>query len=206
MSSGFKKTYVMDARRSAKGLQSLHWIVSGLVCDGHLSDEEILYLKTWMNENEDLAEVYPANIVFRRVREVLLDNIITEEERQHLTKEMQVLTGNNFFDTGAALPEHIASVFDDDPHVIVEGNLFVFTGNFLWGTRKECIREVEKRGGIAKDHLTNDTNYLVIGTMASPDWIVANFGRKIQKAAEMVQSGEHEISIIREVDWSMALR
>lgn len=206
MSSEFKKRYVMDARRSAKGLQSLHGIVSGLVCDGHLSDEEILYLKTWMNENEDLAEIYPANIVFRRVREVLLDNIITEEERGHLTKEMQILTGNNFFDTGAALPEHIASVFDDDPHVIVEGNLFVFTGNFLWGTRKECIREVEKRGGIAKDHLTNDTNYLVIGTMASPDWIVANFGRKIQRAAEMVQSGEHEISIIREVDWSMALR
>jgi hypothetical protein len=41
--------------------------------------------------------------------------------------------------------------------------------------------------------------------MASPDWIVANFGRKIQKAAEMADSGEFEISIIREPDWVMAL-
>lgn len=206
MASEFAKRYVMDTRRTAKGLQSLHGVLSGLVCDGHLSDHEILYLKTWMQENEDLASVYPANIVYRRVHEVLLDDHISDEERQHLTKEIQALTGNNFVETGAALPEHIASVFDDDPHVILDGNLFVFTGEFLWGSRKECIKEVEKRGGLAKDHMTNDTNYLVIGTMASPDWIVANFGRKIQRAAEMVQSGQHNISIVREVDWSMALK
>lgn len=206
MSAEFSKRYVTDARRTAKGLQSLMGIVSGLVCDGHLNDNEIRYLKTWMHENEDLADVYPANIVYRRVREILIDDVITEDERNHLTKEMQILTGNNFFDTGAALPEHIASVFDDDPYVVFDGNVFVFTGEFLWGTRKECFREVEKRGGIAKDSVTRETNYLVIGTMASPDWIVANFGRKIQKAAEMVESGECEISIIREVDWTMALK
>ncbi len=206
MASEFAKRYVMDARRSAKGLQSLMGIVSGLVCDGHLNDNEIRYLKTWMNGNEDLASIYPANIVYRRVREVLIDDLITEEERDHLTKEMQILTGNNFIETGAALPEHIASVFDDDPHVIFEQNVFVLTGEFLWGTRKECFREIEKRGGLPKDSVTKETNYLVIGTMSSPDWIVSNFGRKIQKAAEMVESGNAEISIIREVDWSMALK
>jgi NAD-dependent DNA ligase len=206
MASEFAKRYVMDTRRSAKGLQSLMGIVSGLVCDGHLNDNEIRYLKTWMNDNEDLASIYPANIVYRRVREVLIDDLITEEERDHLTKEMQILTGNNFIETGAALPEHIASVFDDDPHVIFEQNVFVLTGEFLWGTRKECFREIEKRGGLPKDSVTKETNYLVIGTMSSPDWIVSNFGRKIQKAAEMVESGNAEISIIREVDWSMALK
>lgn len=205
MNSDSKMRYVMNARRTSKGLQSLHGILSGLICDGYLSDTEILYLKTWINENEDLARVYPANIIFRRVREVLIDNIITDEERVHLTREMQELTGNQFFNTGAALPEQIASVFDDDPHVIIHGNEFVFTGNFLWGTRKECMREMDKRGGIAKDHITNGTNYLVIGTMSSPDWIVANFGRKIQRAAQMAASGQYEISIIREVDWTMAL-
>lgn len=206
MSDGIAKKYVLDARRTAKGIQSLMGIISGMVCDGHLSDLEIHYLRTWMSENQDLASIYPANIVFRRVHEILADEVITEEERAHLTKEMQVLTGNNFIETGAALPEHISSVIDDDPHVIFEDNVFVFTGSFLWGTRKECIREVQKRGGIGKDAITNDTNYLVIGTMSSPDWIAANFGRKIQKAAEMAESGDFDITIIREVDWSMALK
>ena len=181
-------------------------ILSGVICDGHLSDMEITYLNTWLNEHRDLASSYPANIVFRRVHEVLADGVITDEERSHLLKEMQVLTGNNFFETGAALPEHISTVFDDDPLVVTQGNVFVFTGDFLWGTREQCIREVEKRGGTGKDYITQKTNYLVIGTMASPDWIVENFGRKIQKAAEMAQSGDFEISIIREADWVMALK
>jgi len=204
--SEFAKRYVLDAKRSAKGLQSLMGILSGLVCDDHLNDDEIRYLRTWLKENDGLADVYPANIVHRRVHEILTDDVITDEERKHLTKELQILTGNNFIETGAALPEHIANIFDDDPHVIFEDNIFVFTGEFLWGTRNECHREIEKRGGTSKNSITNETNYLVIGSMASPDWITANFGRKIQKAAEMAQSGEYQISIIREVDWSMALK
>jgi hypothetical protein len=48
-------------------------------------------------------------------------------------------------------------------------------------------------------------NYLVVGAMASPTWIESNFGRKIQKAAEMAESGDFEIAIIRETDWAMAL-
>ena len=57
-----------------------------------------------------------------------------------------------------------------------------------------------------KDYITEKTNYLVIGTRTSPDWIAENFGRKIQKAAEMATSGNYEISIIREADWVMGLK
>ena len=64
---------------------------------------------------------------------------------------------------------------------------------------------VQKRGGIPKDNVTNDTNYPVVGAIASPDWIVSKFGRRIQKAAEMAKSGKCETAIILEVDWSMAL-
>lgn len=202
----FSKRYSLDSRRTTKGLQSLMGILSGLICDGQLNDHEIRFLQNWLKDNHDLSSIYPANIVHRRIHEILIDEIITDEERNHLTRELQILTGNNFIDTGSTLPEHIANIFDDDPHVIFKDNCFVFTGDFLWGTRAECHREVEKRGGTPKNAVTSETNYLVIGTMASPDWITANFGRKIQKAVEMCQSGEYQISIIREVDWSMALK
>jgi hypothetical protein len=59
---------------------------------------------------------------------------------------------------------------------------------------------------MVKNYITNNTNYLVIGTRTSPDWIAENFGRKIQKAAEMSSSGDYEIAIIREVDWAMNLK
>ena len=76
MANFFAKNYVMDAKRTAKGLQSLLGIMGGLVCDGHLNDDEIRYLKTWMLENGDLAEVYPASIMYRRVNEILFNGVI----------------------------------------------------------------------------------------------------------------------------------
>jgi NAD-dependent DNA ligase len=196
----------METALIVKSLNSLMGIISGLVSDGELNDKEVLFLKTWCDENRHIAGEYPASIIFRRIHEVLLDNIITEDERKHLLHELKTLSGNDFSNTGAALPEHIESIFDNDPTVIFENNEFVFTGEFMFGTRVACQAAVTKRGATVKDYVTHQTNYLVIGTRSSPDWITENFGRKIQKAAEMASSGDYEISILREVDWTMNLK
>ena len=180
-------------------------IVNGIVCDNQLLDSEINYLSIWLKENESIKKIYPANIIFRRVTEVIRDGIITEQERSHLLVELKALCGNEFTNTGSAIPEHINSVFDDDPHVIHKDRVFVLTGGFIYGTRNYCHETIKNKGGIPEDSLTKKTNYLVVGSTASPDWIIANFGRKIQKAAEMAASGDYEISIIREADWVMAL-
>lgn len=188
-----------------KSINSLLGIVSGLVSDGDLNDKEILFLRTWCSENSHISNKYPANIIFRRVHEVLLDGVITPEERVHLLSELQILSGNDFFQTGSALPEQIQNIFDDDPMVIIPKNEFVFTGRFMFGTRPACEAAVVQRGGSAKDYITEKTNYVVIGTRTSPDWIAENFGRKIQKAVEMSNSGNYEICIVREADWVMGL-
>ena len=201
-----KKSAKLDTSLIIKSINSLLGIVSGIVSDGDLNELELRYLKIWCDENRHIADQYPANIIFRRVHEVFIDNIITKEEREHLLTELKIISGNDFSNTGSALPEHIESVFDDDPTVIFKENEFVFTGRFMFGTRSACETAVLKRGGLVKDYITTNTNYLVIGTRTSPDWIAENFGRKIQKAAEMSSSGDYEISIIREVDWAIKLK
>ena len=206
MPESISKSRKIEASIVVKSLNSLMGIVSGLVSDGELNDKEIIFLKTWCDENKHIAGQYPANIIFRRLHEVLVDGVITNEERAYLLRELTVLSGNNFSETGVALPEHIENIFDNDPTVIFEGNEFVFTGKFLFGTRAACENAMTRRGARIKNYITQDTNYLVIGTMSSPEWITDNFGRKIQKAVEMAHSGEYEISIIREVDWTMSLR
>ena len=201
-----KKIGKLATNHIIKSINSLLGIVSGLVSDGELNNTEILFLKTWCNENMHIANEYPANIIFRRVHEVLIDEIITQVEREHLLHELKIISGNDFAETGSALPENIQSVFDDDPTVIILENEFVFTGKFMFGTRNTCEAAVIHRGGFVKDYITEQTNYLVIGTRTSPDWIAENFGRKIQKAAEMASSGDFEISILREADWVMGLK
>lgn len=201
-----KKSGKLETSLIIKSINSLLGIVSGLVSDGELNDKEILFLKTWCSENMHIANQYPANIIFRRVYEVLLDGVITNNEREHLLNELRIISGNDFSETGSALPEVIRTIFDDDPTVIFPGNEFVLTGRFMFGTRLVCETAVLNRGGLVKDYITEKTNYLVIGTRTSPDWIAENFGRKIQKAAEMASSGEYEISIIHEADWAMSLK
>lgn len=134
-----------------------------------------------------------------------MDGVITIEEKEHLLKELTILSGTDFSNTGSVLPEHISNIFDDDPHIIIPNNVFVFTGEFIYGTRSACNKAIESRGGITSSSVTKTTNYLVVGSMVSPDWIVANYGRKIQKAAEMMMSGEFEIAVVREQDWVMSI-
>ncbi len=199
------KKVAVNQRNVTKALNTLMGIVSGIVCDDSLHDNEIHFLSTWLRENADICRQYPANVIYRVVHEVLQDGVITPDEREHLLHQLKILSGNDFANTGAALPEHIHSVFDDDPTVILEGNVFVLTGEFLYGTRNFCNQAISKRGGVPEQNVTKRTNYLVVGSVSSPDWIVANFGRKIQKAAEMADSGDFEISIVREADWVMVL-
>jgi NAD-dependent DNA ligase len=201
-----KKTAKLATNQIIKSINSLLGIVSGLVSDGDLNDKEIIFLKMWCSENSHIANQYPANIIFRRVHEVLLDGVITQEEREHLLHELITISGNDFFETGSAMPEIIKNIFDDDPTVIFPDNEFVLTGGFMFGTRPVCEAAVVHRGGMVKDYVTEKTNYLVIGTRASPDWIAENFGRKIQRAAEMANSGDYDISIILEADWAMSLK
>lgn len=201
-----KLTHSLETKNIIRSINSLMGIISGLVSDGELNDKEILFLKTWCSENKHLSGEYPANIIFRRIHEVLVDNVITSEEREYLFKELTLISGNHFSETGSALPEHIESVFDNDPTVIFDTNQFVFTGRFMFGTRPACEKAVIQRGATVNNSVTKSTNYLVVGTRTSPDWIAENFGRKIQKAAEMANSGNYEISIIREVDWAMSLK
>lgn len=199
------KELALKQKQITKGLNTLMGIVSGIVCDGQLHEAEISFLSVWMEENQNLSTTYPASVIYRRVREVLMDGVITLEEKEYLLKEMTILSGTDYSNTGSALPEHISNIFDDDPHIIIPNNVFIFTGEFIYGTRAACNKAVESRGGIAGSSVTKSTNYLVVGSMVSPDWIVANFGLKIQKAAEMMLSGEYEIAVVREQDWAMAL-
>ena len=121
----------METSLIIKSLNSLMGIIAGVVGDGELNNKEILFLKTWCDENRHIAGEYPANIIFRSVHEVLIDNVITEEERVHLLHVLKNISGNDFSNTGSALPEHIESIFDNDPTVILANNEFVFTGEFI---------------------------------------------------------------------------
>lgn len=76
------------------------------------------------------------------------------------------------------------SPFDDPPPelISVSETSFCFTGEFRFGTRKECQAAVKSRGGSITDDVTRKTDVLVIGYNANPNWSHGTFGNKIMKA------------------------
>jgi NAD-dependent DNA ligase len=97
--------------------------------------------------------------------------------------------------------------FDDPPPtVFFENKEFVFTGIFAFGKRDRCAAEVTARAGRFSNNVTSRTDYLVVGMIASPDWVQSTHGRKIEAAVEIREAGRRPISIISEEHWIVAMQ
>ena len=83
--------------------------------------------------------------------------------------------------------------------------MFVLTGRFAFGPRRDCERQVLNRGGECDPNITKRTNYVVIGTFGSRDWAHTSFGRKIEKAVAYRQSGL-PLSLLCEDHWARSLQ
>jgi hypothetical protein len=63
------------------------------------------------------------------------------------------------------------------------------------------MEAIEAKGGTPSDAApSRDSHYLVIGIFASRDWYNTNYGRKIERAVELRDSGSG-IAIISEEHW-----
>lgn len=191
-------------RNLTKSMQTLFGICSGIVADNHINDNEIFFLKTWLNDYQDVAEIWPGSAIYARVINVLNDGIITNEERENLLHALKEITGNYFTDTGAAQAEITGIPFDIVPVVFAQ-NIFCFTGEFIAGTRAYCRKITEQVGAETIDNMTKKVNYLVIGTMNSPAWIQESYGHKIAYAIEL-KNKDHPVLIVTEKHWNNSLQ
>lgn len=99
------------------------------------------------------------------------------------------------------------SPFDSPmPPLAIDGNVFVLTGKFGFGSRDACQKAVTTRGGRAPDRgVSREVDFLVIGTKGSPAWKRATYGNKIESAlllrrehgSPAIISEEHWVSILQ---------
>jgi hypothetical protein len=68
--------------------------LAGVASDDMLNDHEINALSQWLQRNESIRNRWPASVVVNRLNLVLEDEIITEEERQHLMITVNQITGH----------------------------------------------------------------------------------------------------------------
>lgn len=173
--------------------------------DGAVTDDEAQFLLKWLNANRHVATQWPANRLYTRVREMLVDRTLDIDEQGELLELLHGMVGGP-----VPVGERVASFSSTlplcvpPPAIEFRGRQFVLTGKFATGSRKQCEAAVTMRGGLVKGSLSRSTSYLVIGVMGSADWLHSTHGRKIEEAVGLRSQG-HTIGIVSEEHWARAL-
>ena len=186
-----------------RSLGALLGIAQGVLCDGQLNDQEIFFLNEWLTKNDAISSTWPADLIHARIKLILADGIISMDERAHLIDTLQELIGGTFHQLAEST--HVTELaFDENHEIVFDSKVFCLTGKFIYAKRSICEDLTKSLGGEITQNISNRVNYLVVGSLGSPEWKSGSFGEKIKDAANLRQDGL-PIKILHESDWKTAL-
>jgi len=163
-------------------INELMGFLTGIASDGVLNDSEITALDDWLHKHNSVRSIWPASVIIERLAVILDDGVITEEEREDLLETMRRVTSSKVNPTGISY-EASTEVWEDDvEHIDIAGQMFCLTGEFVAGDRSAVETMLRLKGAKLSPNVNKTVNYLVIGTLASRDWLYTPHGRKIEKA------------------------
>ena len=191
----------LNAKRvTERSTDELIGICRGLIVDKVVSEEETGFLQSWLNTYRDAADSWPGNVIAARLDKIFEDGIIDPEERADLFNLLREVTGQK---TDSLSPNQSTTLpfTKPAPPIFFADRQFCLTGRFAWGPRAHCETEIKSRGGRTHGNVTQQTHFLVIGTIGSRDWLHSTHGRKIEYAVELAGQN-HPIAIVSEEHWA----
>ncbi|MBB3231890.1 BRCT domain-containing protein [Halomonas stenophila] len=191
------------ARNATRDANELCGLARGMLADGTLNQSEAEYLLRWLEEHPESLSVWPFDVLFQRLQEMLADRHLDAEEEAELMGLLLDYIGGGSLDgdTTASRQASTLPLCQPAPEVEFEGCNFVLTGKFITGTCRECEAELAARGAAPQQAPTRATHFLVIGNLGSSDWAQSNYGRKIQHAVELRDQGL-PIHLVSEQHWA----
>ncbi len=166
--------------------QILDGILKGIIIDKKISDLECKNLRQWLYDNIYLSNHFPFDKTMEMLDKVLEDSIITQEESNFITSEIDSLL--NPVET---LKTEINSV--TNKHVCL-------SGNFAFGQKSDVEKYIIEKGGIIDSSLKKSTDILMIGDCECQAYSNGTYGTKVKKAIEYNEKGAN-IQIIKEFDF-----
>lgn len=190
-------------------LQTLQGICHGILSDGVISDQEIIDLDIWLNNNEHLNTHYPYDEIRSLILSILSDRKITDEERLVLMaylKQFVNLTDKSIEKKieDSTMNVNISGLCSSSPTVEFDGKTFCITGILKHETKDKLKEKIEALGGLPVDSVTKKTDYLIVADNENPAWAFSCYGRKVEKAVNMRKEG-HRITLIHEFDFYDAI-
>ena len=182
-----------------QSLGELLGLARGLMADQELTDSEIHFLNEWLDERHSMTSSFPGNVIHERIKEVLDDGVVTEEERSHMVDTLNMLIEDRLED----LAEQVDLTelwFDDVGLIDFNKARFCLTGNFVYGPEDVCKTAIEQRGGIVTPSVGDESHFLVVGGLGVDEWRSGGLGAEIESAMKLRATGK-SVKIIPEDSW-----
>ena len=202
MPSDSSGNYNPDALKQSLG--ELLGLARGLLADQELSDSEIKFLQQWLEERYAMTSSFPGNVIYNRIKEVLADGIVTEDERDHLVETLNMLIEGRLEDLSEQL-DLTELWFDEAGLIEFHDTRFCLTGNFVYGPKEICKSAIEQRGGLVSPTVDNEPEFLVVGAMGVDAWRTGGLGAEIEEAMRLKARGI-PLKIISEDAWVTQLK
>jgi NAD-dependent DNA ligase len=186
-----------------QSLGELLGVARGLMADEELTNSEIRFLNDWLEQRYTMTSSFPGNIIHQRIKDVLEDGVITEEERSHLVDTLNLLIDDRLED----LAEQVDLTelwFDEVGLIEFNKARFCLTGNFVFGPKDVCKTAIEQRGGIVKPSVGDEIQFLVVGGLGVDEWRTGGLGIEIERAMRLRATGK-KVKIIPEDSWAALL-
>lgn len=173
-------------------------VFAGIAADEVLSEQEVKFLNTFINNSGDAKHHWPLSAVHKVVKDALKDGYVSGAEKELILMYLHDAVGGAFSEDGAASGKTTRLPIDDIDDIIFVDKTFCITGALTWGTRSECHDKIRSLGGNISKSVTLSTDYLVLGPVSSRDWFNSSYGRKIEKAVEYRDVKKTGINLITE--------
>ena len=192
------------ARINDRKIDELIGLCRGVLADGAVTLGEAQFIQDWLRANQDIANHWPANIIFSRIESALADGKLDSDEEKDLIDTLIKATGDPQGDGQMRSNSSGLPLCEPYPEIQFPDRVFCFTGKFATGSRNRVQEIVSSLGASAKSGPSRKVNYLVIGSVGSADWVHSTHGRKIEKAVMLRTSGE-PINIVSEEHWYQSI-
>ena len=160
---------VNRASRKARDTNEALGVLRGLIADGTLSREEVVFLGAWLVTNQEFAAEWPFSELADHVTIILRRGEPSDSDLATLYALIERITGSAkgvlFQNTPTELP-----LTSPAPSVQFVDKEFVLTGKFEFGPRALCESAIVDRGGRCGESVTLRSHFLVIGSLSSRDW------------------------------------
>jgi hypothetical protein len=195
--------FLNNERRRERSVDELLGFLRAFLVDGPLTETKVLALAHMIIERAEELDLAIFGELASIITESIDDNGHVHPNAlakidDHVRKILGCSRDDIFTRRTTKLP-----LTDPVPDVFVPGRVFCFTGKFTFGPRKRLEEAVIERGGHVLPHPTTETDYLVLGALASRDWAHTAYGRKIETAMRLRES--YPIAIISEETFLCAI-